>query len=388
MGFRAVNTRLWRSSTFRRLSLEAKLLYAYLLTNKHSNIIGCYVLPLGYAADDVDLDIDRTEEALREICFTETAPGGPTLAIYDRDSRMLILPNYLGQCPISGPKLEAAAKSALADLPFSLYCLEALHWEVETFNSKLESFHEAIAERLIRHQIAAAAAAEEQNSTIPYSIPYRAINQDGLDREASERLEPWGYVWVNNKEIVALSEEQDTLCDRVSDTPSDTLFPKQGDAIAKAKAIAKATAIANKTCASGADAPLLGGENPRAKAVIKRRWAMFWGEWPVGHKKGKAEAERIFAKLMEKSPELFHPIMESLAKWKQTSQWTRDDPAIPWPKTWLRNKRWEDDLDEVLAEEAKHRDTAEARLNRNRDKVQAALDDMVPQRKEGPSNDS
>jgi len=67
----------------------------------------------------------------------------------------------------------------------------------------------------------------------------------------------------------------------------------------------------------------------------------FWSSWPK--KVAKAAAKKAWAKL---SPDevLLEQILEALDRQKRSDQWTRDGGQyIPYPATWLRGRRWEDE---------------------------------------------
>lgn len=69
---------------------------------------------------------------------------------------------------------------------------------------------------------------------------------------------------------------------------------------------------------------------------------LFWTEYP--NKKAKPAAAKAWAKL-KPDEGLTKQIMDGLAKWKRSDQWTRDDGRfIPYPATWLNGRRWEDDV--------------------------------------------
>jgi len=78
-------------------------------------------------------------------------------------------------------------------------------------------------------------------------------------------------------------------------------------------------------------------------------FSQFWDEYPK--KVGKAKCAEIWKKL-KPSAKLFEKIMTALRAQKQIPQWQKDGGAyIPHPQTWLNNKRWEDELPEVLKTE-------------------------------------
>lgn len=71
----------------------------------------------------------------------------------------------------------------------------------------------------------------------------------------------------------------------------------------------------------------------------------FWTNYP--RKVGKAKCEQWWNKHAPNS-ELSDKIIDSVEKYKQSSQWKRDNGEyIPHPYTFLNQRRWEDEIQEV-----------------------------------------
>lgn len=74
---------------------------------------------------------------------------------------------------------------------------------------------------------------------------------------------------------------------------------------------------------------------------IEERFKVFWKAYP--RKSGKGSAEKAWAKIAP-SQKLFDEIMAALDVAKRCEQWLKDNGQfIPYPATWLNQKRWEDD---------------------------------------------
>ncbi len=65
--FGKVSSRFWISDDVELLSDEAKLMALYLLTCRHSNMVGIYRLPLNYIAADLDWDVAKVSRTLSEL---------------------------------------------------------------------------------------------------------------------------------------------------------------------------------------------------------------------------------------------------------------------------------------------------------------------------------
>jgi predicted phage replisome organizer len=77
--------------------------------------------------------------------------------------------------------------------------------------------------------------------------------------------------------------------------------------------------------------------------VWKDRFNTFWKSYPK--RVGKGAAEKAFKKI-NPSKEALHQMLEAIEKAKKSDQWKRDGGQfIPYPATWLNQKRWEDELE-------------------------------------------
>lgn len=80
--------------------------------------------------------------------------------------------------------------------------------------------------------------------------------------------------------------------------------------------------------------------NNNNKEIYKERFEMFYKAYPKHLK--KAEVEKWFYK-NKPDEELFKTIMEQLEIFKTSKEW-KQIQYIPYPSTWLNQKRWEDEL--------------------------------------------
>jgi len=68
----------------------------------------------------------------------------------------------------------------------------------------------------------------------------------------------------------------------------------------------------------------------------------FWKEYP--RKSAKKNAERAFMKI-KMDDETATKIMKALLVFKNCEQWQQENGKyIPYPATWLNQKRWEDEI--------------------------------------------
>ena len=87
---------------------------------------------------------------------------------------------------------------------------------------------------------------------------------------------------------------------------------------------------------------LLISQSEIIKEINKERFELFWKEYP--RKVNKFKTEEWFNK-NSLTDEQFDLIITKLKKYKDTTDWKKDNGKyIPYPTTWLNQKRWEDDV--------------------------------------------
>lgn len=73
----------------------------------------------------------------------------------------------------------------------------------------------------------------------------------------------------------------------------------------------------------------------------------FWEEYPKGRKRSKPTAWRAWKKLRPDAA-LRATILNALRKHSQSADWLKDGGQfIPYPATWLNQRRWEDEIDDT-----------------------------------------
>jgi len=113
--FGAVPCRLWRASTYRGMTQQAKLLYLFLLTCEHANASGVFRLPVAYAAADTGMAVEEIELAHAELAQARMAT---------RCEDWVVVHNRLADDPPPNPKTFSAVCSqineAINDAPAGL----------------------------------------------------------------------------------------------------------------------------------------------------------------------------------------------------------------------------------------------------------------------------
>ncbi len=143
--FGSIYSTLWKSKKFNSiLSNETKLFYIYAHTCQHGNSIGCYYLPIHYAAGDL-----RLSETVINNAIDECAKA--LLIDYDFGEEIIRIRDFLMFNTIDNPKHATGAVRhtiALPDVDFKTEALNELEKQkhvnnnpdlVEMINSELNN---------------------------------------------------------------------------------------------------------------------------------------------------------------------------------------------------------------------------------------------------------
>ena len=117
MRYATIHTKVWQDSKFRGLDSMGKMMFMYLLTAPHSNMIGYYYIPKLYMAADTDMPMDEIDRALDAL-----VDAG--MVLYDSDSNMLLLRQFLKYNPLNNENQVKGALQLLGELPESPLVVE------------------------------------------------------------------------------------------------------------------------------------------------------------------------------------------------------------------------------------------------------------------------
>ncbi len=78
-----------------------------------------------------------------------------------------------------------------------------------------------------------------------------------------------------------------------------------------------------------------------AQAQRAMPFSDFWDAWPSNRRQGKADAQKAWG-VLKPDLALLNSMRKAIATQIQSDQWKRG--IIPLPATWLRGRRWEDEL--------------------------------------------
>jgi hypothetical protein len=106
-----IYTALWRSRKFRGLpNDDCRLLYLYLHTSAHTNMVGCFVLDEGYAMADLGWPPKRYRDCIDTL-------SKAYLIGFDRGESVVRIVDFIKHDPFSNPKHAIAAVRTAGRLP-------------------------------------------------------------------------------------------------------------------------------------------------------------------------------------------------------------------------------------------------------------------------------
>ncbi len=112
MRYQKILSQIWFDEKFSLLTPSQKLLFLYILTCPHGNLIGCFVLREGYVCSDLNYsakDFRKDFEKLLEKDLIKAC----------RSQDLVLIPNFLKYNPLTNPNQKKAAAKIIQQLPKS-----------------------------------------------------------------------------------------------------------------------------------------------------------------------------------------------------------------------------------------------------------------------------
>lgn len=108
--FGMVSTSVHRSKKLRTVPHLTRYFYLYLLTSKHGNSVGCFVLPPDYAAGDLEMTEADAQEHIDRLCEA-------SLIGWDSQEEIVRIVGYVEHAPPTNPKHAAGMARVARELP-------------------------------------------------------------------------------------------------------------------------------------------------------------------------------------------------------------------------------------------------------------------------------
>ena len=110
--FARIERSIWDKARFRSVSDDARLLFLYIVTCRHNNIAGMFILRSGYACDDMGWTAERFDKAFDELL-------GTGLIKYDLSTRIILDQHQLEKFPPQNPNQTTGMITKLKNLPYT-----------------------------------------------------------------------------------------------------------------------------------------------------------------------------------------------------------------------------------------------------------------------------
>lgn len=101
---------MWKDSKLKTISTHSKLMFIYLLSCQHRNVLGLYNLPKYYVQGDLGYSLERVSKGLEEL-FNNG------LVTYDEESETVLINNFLKYNPLENPNQVKGAVKAIQTIP-------------------------------------------------------------------------------------------------------------------------------------------------------------------------------------------------------------------------------------------------------------------------------
>lgn len=149
-----VAAKFWTDEKVRGWDATAKLVALYLLTSPHRNLLGFYVLPLSYAAEDLGISKKKLVAALEKLgrivegqeVFHEKNLGENDFCVYDAAASVIFVKNYLDYNPLQNQNQATAAVTKIKELPDTGLFRE-FHTKLKGLGNRYARVAETVAER-------------------------------------------------------------------------------------------------------------------------------------------------------------------------------------------------------------------------------------------------
>lgn len=109
----SIQTKFWSSTDIYHVSDQAKLLALYLLCSPHSNMLGCFRLPIAYVAEDLNWDCETATRAINEL-------ANLNFLTYETSCSWVQITNFLKYHPIENPNQGKSIAKLYNEVPKNL----------------------------------------------------------------------------------------------------------------------------------------------------------------------------------------------------------------------------------------------------------------------------
>jgi hypothetical protein len=110
--YQVVSTSIWDDDKIKAMDDDCKILFLYLLTCKHTNLPGLFVMPKLYISHDLKWPLPRVAKGLLNLCESK-------IIQYNDITETILMCNHLKHRPLDNPNKVTGAIQALEEVPKS-----------------------------------------------------------------------------------------------------------------------------------------------------------------------------------------------------------------------------------------------------------------------------
>ncbi len=324
----------WTSEDTASLSPEAKLLAAYLLSGPHTNMIGCFRLPLAYPSADLRFSAETVSRGLAEL-----SRNG--FATYDEKFEWVVIHKFLKWNRMQNPNQGKAAAKLMEQIPAS-----------STVNPILAEAFDQFGENLPEESLK---QFRKRFETVPVTVSKPLPK--GCGSVAETILKPFRNGFPEVHATVSepfRNQEQEQEKKQDPDSASQAYQNKQEISVDMHSASVDAACV--EVTAEDPLTPTVepvgasAATDPQVYLTRRKRklsgWKLhafneFWESF--GLKKGRAEAADAWLDIPALSPELTRKIIDAAGKEARARPALVSKGQTPkWAQGWLSARRWED----------------------------------------------
>lgn len=101
--------KIWKNKKYRSLKDSQKLLWLYLLSSPHANVLGFYCLPKAYISSDMGWSSQKTAQNLAVL--------SKALIKYDEENQIILISSWFEHNPLSSENHIKKAQAELSEVP-------------------------------------------------------------------------------------------------------------------------------------------------------------------------------------------------------------------------------------------------------------------------------
>lgn len=111
-----IDTMFWKDLKNRTLTDDEKLMFLYILTCPHKNMLGLFVLPVAYIEADLGWN-SESDRVSNRVFNTLSSLRDKGYVLYDNEMQIILIKNYLKYNPLESSKQMTGAAKLLPEIP-------------------------------------------------------------------------------------------------------------------------------------------------------------------------------------------------------------------------------------------------------------------------------